>query len=63
MHSGTGPLRLEIVSSSGHVSFGLHCRPEARSYVESQLAAQYPGVQLQAANDGEDAGTATASVA
>lgn len=62
VHAGIGPLCLEVASVGGHISFGMRCRPEARTYIEGQLAAQYPSVQIQAINDAQGAVPPTASV-
>lgn len=67
IHDGVGPLSLEIMSSGGHITFGLRCRSDARTYLEGQLAAQYPGVsftdQTDALPGGQPSARATCTLA
>ena len=63
LHTGIGPLLFEIVATGGRVAFRLACRPDERSYVESQLAAQYPGVQLPEIGNEGPTGEPAASTA
>lgn len=44
-------LSLEISAGVGRITFGLTCRASARSYLESQIAAQYPGAVMDEASD------------
>jgi len=51
LHAGIGYLHLEISSVGGRITYGLRCRPDTQTYVQGQLAAQYPGVQFRTASE------------
>ena len=51
------PLSLEINAGAGRIAFGMTCRAPARSYLESQIAAQYPGAVMDEASDDVPAGS------
>ena len=42
---------LEIVSTGGEVSFYIWCRKALKSYIENQIYAQYPGIEVVESDD------------
>lgn len=38
---------LEIVSNEGEVSFYIHCESKLKTYIESQLYAQFPAIEIE----------------